>query len=98
MRAKSFIVKSYKSYLGHFKIIGEVSVCPEEMEQDPQERAVEWDAVREEEAGRRVCSKAAEEWQVHFPTGFVFARNAARKYPTNPENLALLCNVPNAVR
>jgi hypothetical protein len=98
MRAKSFIIKSYKSYPGHFKNIGEVSVCPEEMEQDPQERAVEWDAVREEEGECVGCGKAAEERPDRFPTGFVFARNAARKFPTNPANPALRCNVPNAVR
>ena len=68
------------------------------MEQDLQERAVEWDVVREEEGERVGCGKAAEDRLVRFPTGFVFARNAARKYPTNPENLALLCNVTNAVR
>ena len=98
MRAKSFIIKSYKSYPGHFKNIGEVSVCPEEMEQDPQERAVEWDAVREEEGECVGCGKAAEERLARFPMGFVFARNAARKFPTNPANPALRCNVPNAVR
>ena len=98
MRAKSFIIKSYKSYPGHFKNIGEVSVCPEEMEQDLQERAVEWDVVREEEGARVGCGKAAEDRPVRFPMGFVFARNAARKFPTNPESLAPRCNVPNAVR
>ena len=98
MRAKSFIIKSYKSYPGHFKNIGEVSVCPEEMEQDPQERAVEWDAVREEEGEREVRGKVSAERPDRFPTGFAFARNAARKFPTNPANLVLRCNVPNAVR
>ena len=68
------------------------------MEQDLQERAVEWDAVREEEGEREVRGKAAGERPVRFPKGFAFARNAARKFPTNPANPALRCNVPNAVR
>ncbi|NMC33820.1 MAG: hypothetical protein GYA36_15355 [Veillonellaceae bacterium] len=68
------------------------------MEQGPWERAVERDAAREEAAGREVRCKASAEGPVRFPTDFAFARNAARKFPTNPENRALRCNVLNADR
>ena len=68
------------------------------MEQGPQDRAVEWGEVKDGEGECVVYGKASEERPVRFPMDFAFVRNAARKYPTNPENLALLCNVTNAVR
>ena len=75
-----------------------MSKCLEEMEQGPQDRAAEWGEDKDGEGECVVCGKAAEERPVSFPMDFAFVRNAARNFPINPENLALRCNVPNAVR
>ena len=75
-----------------------MAICLEEMGQGPWEREVEWDEVRVEEEEGVFCGKAAEERPVHFPTGFVYARNVARKFLTNPENPAQRCNVPSVDR
>ena len=75
-----------------------MSKCLEEMEQGLRERAVEWGEGKDGEGECVVCGKAAEKRPVRFPMDFAFVRNAARKYPTNPENPAQRCNVPSVAR
>ena len=75
-----------------------MSKCLEEMEQGLRERAVEWGEVKGGEGECVAYGKAAAERPVRFPMDFVFVRNAARKYPTNPENPAQRCNVPSVDR
>ena len=68
------------------------------MEQGLRERAVEWGEVKDGEGECVVYGKASEERPVRFLMDVAFVRNAARKYPTNPENPAQRCNVPSVDR